>query len=289
MGDKITAGIGLGVMSYSLFSLHDASNKWLVAFMPAWQVLFFRSVTIVIACLVIGRGALVARAIATPSKRAMLMRSTLTLSAWICYYSAARDMPLAQLLTLYFSSPLITMMLAIPMLGERITRPRWIAAGLGFTGVLIASDPVGVRASFATGLVLFAAVLWGIAIILMRQIARRESSMLQMFYQNCFFLLITGTLTAFTWVTPHGSQFWLLLAVGVLGGLGQYSLFEACRMAPASVMATVEYTALVWAFVLGYLVWGDIPSLPIWIGAGLILSSGIFLLVMEHRRSRRGG
>ncbi len=288
MGDRISAGIGLGVLAYSLFSLHDATNKWLVAFMPVWQVLFFRSLTITLACLAIGRGPLLARALSTPLKTALFSRSVLTLAAWLCYYTAAREMELAQLMTLYFSAPLITMVLAIPLLGERVPPSRWLAASLGFAGVLVASDPFGVRASRATGLVLLAAVMWGIAIILMRQIARRESSMLQMFYQNFFFLIVTGSVTAFTWVTPGGIQLPLLLAVGVLGGLGQFTLFEGCRLAPASVMATVEYTALLWAFVLGFVIWGDIPSVPIFAGAGLILLSGVFLLVME-RRARRAG
>ena len=286
MGDRMGLGIGLGALAYSLFAMHDASNKWLVAFMPAWQVLFFRSLTVTIACLAIGRGPLLARALSTPLKRPLLVRCALTLAAWLCYYTAARDLPLAQMMTLYFSSPLITMVLAIPMLGERVTGARWLAAGIGFLGVLVASDPFGVHASVATLLVLIAAVLWGIAIVLMRQIARRESSLLQMLYQNLSFVLVTGALTAFTWVTPSGIQWPLLLAIGVLGGLGQFTLFEACRMAPASVMATVEYTALIWGFVLGYLIWGDVPSLAIFAGAGLILASGLFLVVME-RRARR--
>ncbi len=285
-GDRIGLGIGLGALAYSMFAMHDASNKWLVAFMPAWQVLFCRSLTVTVACLAIGRGRLLTQALATPLKGPLLLRSGLTLLAWLCYYTAARDLPLAQMLTLYFSAPLITMLLAIPILGERITGVRWITAGLGFAGVLVASDPFGVHASTATALVLFAAVLWGIAIILMRQIARRESSLLQMLYQNVTFLVVTGTLTAFSWVMPTGIQWPLLLAIGVLGGLGQFTLFEACRLAPASVMATVEYTALVWGFVLGYLVWGDIPSVAIFAGAGLILASGLLLVVMERRRGK---
>ena len=284
VGDRVGAGIGLGVLAYSLFAMHDASNKWLVASFPVWQVLFARSLTITIATIAIGRGQLLARAIATPLKIPLMIRGALTLAAWLCYYTAAHDMSLAQLMTLYFSSPLITMVLAIPILGERVTPARWIAAGIGFLGVLVASDPFGVRVSLATILVLAAAVMWGVAIILMRQIARREPSILQMLYQSALFLVVTGSMTAFTWVTPTGFQWLILLAVGVLGGLGQFFLFEGCRLAPASVMSTVEYTALIWGFVLGYLVWGDIPSAAIFAGAGLIVVSGVFLVLAERRR-----
>ncbi|MCW3473460.1 DMT family transporter [Limobrevibacterium gyesilva] len=284
--DRTMLGIGLGVFAYSLFALHDASNKWLVATLPVWQVLFFRSVTIVIGAVAVGRTALLSRALETQLKGPLLFRGVITLAAWLCYYTAARSMPLAQLLTLYFSAPIMTTLLAIPLLGERVTAARWISVILGFLGVLIASDPFGVRASLATALVLIAAAFWGYAIILMRQIARRESSLLQMFYQNLCFLVVTGTLTAFSWVPPTTGELVLLLAVGVLGGLGQFSLFEGARFAPASVMGTVEYSSLLWAFVLGYVIWGDIPSLPVFAGAATILAAGIFLVVMERRAVR---
>jgi len=288
-GDRVLLGIGLGVLAYSLFAVHDATNKYLVAFLPVWQVLFFRSATIALACLAIGRGALLARAVATPLKGPLALRAAITLAAWLCYYTAARSLPLAQLLTLYFSSPIMTTLLAIPLLGERISRSRWVSLGLGFAGVLLASDPFGVRFSLPTGLVLIAAGLWGYAIILMRQIARREASLLQMFYQNMCFLVVTGALTLFTWQVPTVFQLLLLLAVGVLGGLGQFALFESARLAPASVMGTVEYIALPWAFVLGWLVFGDALSVPVAAGAGLIFLAGLLLVTMERRGRGRAG
>ncbi|MBU6499703.1 MAG: DMT family transporter [Rhodospirillales bacterium] len=289
--DRTLAGMGLGVLAYTLFSLHDASNKWLVAFLPVWQVLFFRSATIVIGCIAIGRAPLLARAIETPLKGPLIFRGLITLAAWLCYYTAARTLPLAQLLTLYFSAPLMTTLLAIPLLGEQVSASRWVSVVIGFLGVVVASgvwsESQTVHASLPTALVLIAACLWGYAIILMRQIARRETSMLQMFYQNLCFLLVTGVLTALTWTPPTGFELLLLLAVGVLGGLGQFSLFEGARLVPASVMATVEYSALIWGFILGYLIWGDIPSTPIVLGAVLILAAGLFLVVMERRAQNR--
>jgi drug/metabolite transporter (DMT)-like permease len=287
MGDRVTLGIGLGVLAYSFFSIHDAGNKWLVATLPVWQVLFFRSLTITTGCLIAWRGRLVSRMIETPLKRELALRGAINLLAWLSYYTAARSMQLAQLLTLYFSAPLIITLLARPLLGERVTTVRWISVLIGFAGVLVASDPFGVRVSSATFLVLTAAVLWAIGILLMRRIARSEASMVQMFAQNLCFLVATGLVTAFTWKTPTPREFVLLFGVGVLGGAGQFTMFEAIRYAPASVMATVEYSALVWGFVLGYLVWGDIPPVAIFAGAALILSAGLFLVFMERRAARK--
>jgi drug/metabolite transporter (DMT)-like permease len=281
-----TIGIGLGVLAYGMFSWHDATIKWLVAELPIWQVLFCRSLTIVIGCVVIGRTRLLARAVATPLKASLALRGAITLVAWLCYYRASRSLPLAQLLSLYFASPLAVTLLAAPLLGERVTRARWAAVLVGFAGVVMAADPVDVHLSPATALVLIAAALWGYGIILMRRISRRESSMLQMLYVNGFFLIGTGVACVFTWQMPSWSQAGLLLAIGVLGGLAQFALFEGCRHAPASVMATVEYTALIWAFILGYVIWGDIPVPAVFIGAGLILLAGLVLVLAERRAAR---
>jgi drug/metabolite transporter (DMT)-like permease len=286
-GDNVVRGILLGVLAYSLFSIHDATNKWLVATLPVWQVMFFRSVTIVAGALAVGRTPLISRALSTPLKLPLLGRGLLTMVAWLCYYTAAPHMPLAQLMTLYFSAPILTTLLAIPLLGERVTGARWISVLVGFAGVVVASDPFGLRVSWSTALVLVAALFWGYAIILMRQIARAESSLLQILYQNLTFLAFTGPLCLLDWVPPTGFDLLLLLAIGVLGGLGQFVLFEGARLAPASVMATVEYTSLVWAFLLGFLVWGDLPTLAISCGAALILASGLFMVVMERRAGRR--
>lgn len=284
--DRVMAGIGLGVLAYALFSLHDATNKYLVATLPVWQILFFRSVTIVVVCLAIGRRKLLIRLVETPLKVPLMARGLLTLVAWLCYYTAARFLPLAQLLTLYFSAPILTTLLAKPLLGEHVSPVRWASVLLGFVGVVIAVDPVGMQASWPMLLVLAAAAMWGYAIILMRQIARKEPSILQMLVQNLTFLVITGALSAFTWVSPDPFQLLLLFAIGVIGGIGQYFLFEGSRLAPAAVMSAMEYTSLLWAFVLGYLIFGDIPTLPVWIGAGTILASGV-LLVASERRARK--
>ena len=178
-------------------------------------------------------------------------------------------------------------MLAAPVLGEVVTRGRWIAVAVGFVGVMIASDPLGVQLSLATVLVLLAACMWGYGVLLMRQIARRESSLLQMLASNSVFVVATGAMSLVEWRPTHPAQFGLLLAVGILGGLGQFTLFEGARRAPASVMATVEYSGLLWAFILGYAIFGDIPRPAVFVGAALIVCAGVLLIGTERRAARR--
>jgi drug/metabolite transporter (DMT)-like permease len=286
--DRAMVGIGLGVLAYVFFSGHDATIKFLVESLPVWQILFVRSAIITVMCLCIGRTPLVAQAARTKLKTPLLLRGLLTLVAWLCYYTAARSLPLAQLITLYFAAPLIVTVLAAPVLGEVVTRGRWIAVALGFAGVMVASDPLGVRLSWPTVLVLFAACLWGYGVLLMRQIARRESSLLQILASNLVFVIATGAMSLADWQPVHAMQLWLLLAVGVLGGLGQFCLFEGARRAPATVMATVEYSGLLWAFVLGYAIFGDIPRPAVFAGAALIVCAGVLLIGTERRAARRG-
>lgn len=286
--DRIGRGAALGALAYGLFAVHDATNKWLVATLPVWQLLFFRSGVIVAGCLAVGRKPLLRRLIATPLRWPLAARATLTLTAWLAYYSAARSLPLAQLLTLYFSAPLVTTLLAIPLLGERVSGTRWVSVLLGFLGVLVVAHPVGMRATQATWLVLAAAAIWGYTVILMRRIARLEPTMVQMLAQNLFFMIVTGGLSAASWVVPHPTQLPLLLLIGVLGGAGQFLLFEAARFAPAVVIATVEYSALIWAFMLGYWIFGDIPDFSVWIGAAMILVAGVIMLWPERRTAFQG-
>ena len=278
-------GMGLGVTAYFLFALHDASIKFLVGRgIPAWEVLMFRSAVIVVFCAGFGGRAMLARAVVTPIKRILLLRAGITLVAWLCYYSAARTLPLAQLLTLYFAAPIITTLLAVPLLREKIPPARWLSVLCGFAGVVVACDPGGVPISLATVLVLTAATFWGYAIILMRQTAMRESNLLLMFYTNGAFLLATAIGCATVrWQTPSWAELGLLFAVGGIGSVAQLALFEGMRHATASVMATVEYSALLWAFVLGFLIWGDIPRLGVFLGAGLILLAGGVLVASERR------
>lgn len=280
-----TLGMALGVLSYLCFALHDATIKLLVGgATPVWMVLFARSAAICAVCVAVGRGRLLRRAVATPIKPALFARGAINLAAWLCYYTAARDLPLAQLLTLYFAAPLVTTLLAAPMLGERVTRARWLSAGVGFVGVVVACDPGGVAVSRATLLVLLAAGLWGYAVILMRRTALQESNLLLMFYTNGVFLAATaGAGAAFGWTPPDGRALALLLAVGGIGTLAQLALFEGMRHAAASVMATVEYSALLWAFALGFLIWGDVPTLAVFLGAAMILLAGALLVVTERR------
>jgi drug/metabolite transporter (DMT)-like permease len=284
--ERQTLGMMLALLAYSMLAMQDATVKWLVDTVPVWQVLFVRSAILALGCLAVGGRPLLRHAAVTPTRPLLVGRGVVTLVAWVCYFNAARFLPLGELVTLYFTAPVIVTLLAAPLLGEQVGWIRWVAVGLAFFGTVLAVNPVGLSLSPATLLVLIGALLWAYGVILTRQIARREPSLVQMFFNNCFFLLVTGIACAFTWHQPGASEMWLLMLVGLLGGIGQFSLFESAQHAPVSLTAPLEYTALLWAFLLGFLVWGDAPRPGVFLGAALILFAGL-LLLLTHRNAHK--
>jgi drug/metabolite transporter (DMT)-like permease len=242
--ERVLAGILLTGAAYLLFSTQDASIKLLVTGMTVWQIMFFRSITILGACAAIGGRQLFDDTVRSPIVRPMLVRSAFTLAAWLCYYNAARSLQLAELTTVYYAAPIIVTVLSVFLLGEKVPVLRWLAVLVGFAGVFIACDPTHLGLSVPVLLVLAAAFLWGIAIVLLRRTALAERSMIQLLLNNFYFLLFSAVPALLWWKTPDWTQLLLLASVGALGGLAQYLLFEGMKRTPASVLAPLEYTSL---------------------------------------------
>lgn len=284
--DRIYAGIMLTSIAYFFFTLHDAAVKLLVAAIPVWQVLFFRSITILFGCLVFGGRPLYVEAVRSPVMKPMFLRSFLILVAWLCYYTAARDLQLAELTTIYYAAPVIVTVMSVFVLKERVPPVRWAAVFIGFAGVYLACDPATLGLSIPVLLVLTAAFLWGLAIVLLRKIALQEKTIVQMILNNCFFLVTAGLPLFYVWQTPSWSETLLLFGAGTLAGIAQFTLFEGMKRAEASIVATFEYTGLVWSFLLGYLIWADIPRREVFLGASLIIGAGLLMIAGEHFRRR---
>ena len=274
--------------AYAVLACQDATIKWLVVDLPVWQVLCCRSLVVMVSCLAWNRGTLAQRALTSPVRVALLCRGLVALAAWLCYFSASRVLPFGQLVTLWFAAPLFVVALSVRFLGERVGPTRWAAVALGFGGTLAAADPHGLSLNVGAGLALLGAVLWACSVIMTRFIARVETSPVQMVTSNLVFLIATGVMTMSEWKKPTLCELSLCVLVGGLGGLGQLWLFEAMRRAPASLLAPIEYSALPWAFAIGYVVWSDVPTFRVFLAAALIGAAGLSLLwgAKLHTHSR---
>jgi len=284
--DRVFAGIALTSLAYFLFTAHDAVVKLLVAAIPVWEVLFFRSLTILVGCLVFGGRSAYRQAWHSPVFRPMFLRSFLILSAWLCYYTAARELQLAELTTYYYAAPIIITVLSILVLGEKVPVVRWAAVAVGFAGVYIACDPANLGLSQPVLLVLAAAFCWSLSIVLLRKLALQEKTVVQMVLNNAFFLVTAGIPMIHLWRTPSIGEAGLLAIAGTIAGIAQFTLFEGMKRAAASVVAPFEYTSLVWAFVLGYLIWHDVPRDEVFVGAVMIVGAGALIIASEHFRRR---
>lgn len=282
--EKVFVGIVLTSFAYLLFSMQDAAIKLLVVGISVWQILFFRSAVILIGCAAIGGRRLFVESFRSPIAVPMLLRSFLTLAAWLCFYTAAKSLQLAELTTIYFAAPIIVTLLSILLLGEKVPAMRWLAVLLGFAGVFVACDPAHVGLTTPVLLVLAAACIWALAIVLLRKIALQERTIIQLVLNNAFFLVIAGVPAIFLWQVPDRGALVLLVAVGTLGGVAQFLLFSGMKHAPVSIIAPFEYTALVWAFALGFAIWGDIPRPEVFVGAAIIVSAGLVILASERFR-----
>jgi drug/metabolite transporter (DMT)-like permease len=283
MSKTALSGVLLTIFSYFLFSLQDASVKFLVTSLPVFQILFIRSVVIFCCCILIGRGPLIVNAIGSPVLKPLFLRNLLLLAAWLCYYNAARYLGLAELTTVYYASPVLITLLAVPILKEEVPAIRWLAVVFGFIGVVIACNPIGrgMTLSMPVGLALCAAVFWAFSTVLLRKTALHEKTMVQMTISSGFFIVLTGTASLFFWTPVSFRELLMMASTGIFAGIAQFALFESFRRAPVSVLAPFEYTSLIWAFILGFLIWGDIPSHNVFYGAALIFLAGVVILFGE--------
>jgi len=280
-------GIGLAVVGYFLFSLQDAAVKWLVADRTVWEILFVRSATIAMLCLALGRAGIVRQVVVSGNKGPLLWRGAVILAAWLCYYQAARTLQLAELVTIYFAAPLMVTALSILLLKEQVRWQRWAGTSVGFIGVVVACQPGGAVSPAPVLLTLLAALLWAYSNILVRRISAFETTIMQMLFANAAFVLICGATLPWTWTGPSIVEISLMVAIGFAGAAAQYLLLEGFRLAPASLIAPFEYTSLLSAFLLSFLVWGDIPRKAVFVGAALIIASGILVIFAEWQAGRR--
>lgn len=223
----------------------------------------------------------------TARPAAHLMRAAIGLTTMVLAFSALAYLPLAEATTISFAAPLFAVALSALLLREPVGRHRWSAVALGFAGVLIVMQPGGEQLPL-TGLVIAVLAAFGVACvnITVRQIGKTEDPQTTVLWFTATSILVVGVLMPF-YAEPHDLRDWLvLLGVGTFGGLGQLFLTTSLRYAPVAVIVPFDYTQLLWAVLLGWLLWGTEAPGTTWIGAAVIVASGLYTLYREHRTGR---
>jgi len=264
--------------------VHDVLVKAVIHDIPVVQILFLRSVVVVLICLGIGRMGVVRGLIKSTNKPMLLLRGVLTLAAWCMYYPAGKALQLAEMTTLYYVAPVITVVLAVVLLKERLTLARVGASAIGFFGVVVAVNPAGITIGIPALMALGAAFLWSVAMIVMRTVSKSESSLVLVFSMNLFYVVVLAGFALPFWVPMDMREIGFIVLTGILGLVAQYALIDAARLVPASVLGTVEYSALCWSFIFGFLFYAEMPAPLVYLGAGMVVAAGIIIAVSERRR-----
>ena len=282
--EEIRRGIFYIIASVFVFASANAMVKVAEATYPATQVVFFRCAFSLVPCLVLiatHGGFKVLRTRRLPEH---LGRGIMQFASTIAIFIAFHLMPLADVAAITFSSPLFVTVLSIPALGEKVGPHRWAAVLLGFVGVLIMAHPGAGSMSYGALLALANAALGASITIAMRRMTLSESSTTLVSYQAIVTTALSVLALPLGWITPDLGGALMLMAIGFCSGIGQFLWTQAFRFAPAAVCAPFNYTSIVWAMGFGFLIWGDVPTPLLVLGAAVVASSGLYILYRETIR-----
>jgi drug/metabolite transporter (DMT)-like permease len=271
------------VLFVAMDTLFKALTRDFAVMQLVWARFFFSALVVVVALrLVMGRLPWRSRA-----PQLQMIRSLLLMGCTFCFSSALARIPLADTTAVNFASPLVTVALAALWLGEAVGRRRWAGVVVGFLGVMVAVRPpflTGAPLDWAYLLPLGSAALFACYNILTRKLAALDDPRTTILYTGLAATAVSSLLQPFVWQWPSAAEWALLATIGGLGALSHGLLVLAYARAPASLLAPLSYTQLVWATLAGWWVFGDAPDGWTLAGAAIIACGGI-LAVLPPRAS----
>ncbi|WP_051248795.1 DMT family transporter [Inquilinus limosus] len=278
-------GIALYAGGVFVLCVMDAMIKWLSADYPIAQIVFFRATIGLIPTLVMLYRPPGLEALRTRRVGAHLLRGVVGVIGTFGFFWAFAVMPLADAYAIGFAAPMFITAMSVPILGERVGLKRWLAVLVGFAGVMIMIRPGGEGSTFGSGgaIALLATAAYALSMVLMRLYSRTETNASMIFYATLVIIAVAGVQMPFVWVTPSWEDAGLLAVLGLLGGIGAIMMAQAYRVATPSIVVPFEYTGMIWGVGLGFMLWGDVPDLWIWVGSAVVIASGLYIL---HRETR---
>lgn len=280
---------GTAILLFSLgiffFAVNDALGKWLVSDYPVGEIMLIRSMGVVL---------FLAPMMATdPASRQIpvqlglhALRILVMAGDTFAFYFATKSLPLADVMTFYLAAPLFVTGMAVLLLGERIGPWRVVALLLGFTGVVIALQPSTRSVAPGAAVALGGSLMFATAMIITRRL-RQCHWVTLLAGQFVGAGAIGGVASSFDWVMPSPFDAGLMVLVGLVSMMCFVSINRALRLAQASVLAPFQYGSIVWAVLLGWFIWGDLPTPAMWTGIGCIVASGAIVWLRERRAGQQ--
>jgi drug/metabolite transporter (DMT)-like permease len=290
---NVRLAISIKLLSVLLFAVMSVLVRFVGQSVPLGQVVFFRSAFAILPVVVIyaWRGEL-AGAVRTGRPLGHVGRGLISVAGMFLNFAALARLPLVDATAISFASPLITVALAARILKEPVRIYRWSAVAIGFAGVLVMLWPylslAGFVAASSTSAVgaacaVTAAFTNAGTVIQTRRLTDSETTSCIVFYFSLICMLAGLASLPFAWQPPSAVELTALVSIGVIGGLSHIFLTESYRCAPASVVAPFDYLALLWAFLFGYALFGEIPSQYVYAGAAIVVGSGLFVIWRERQ------
>jgi len=280
------AGIGLMVLGIFLFCCNDALGKWLLGSYSVWQMLVIRSIAaIALLAPFIWREGRAAFASA-PRPGLQVLRVSLSVMESIMFFWALSYLPLADTVTFYLAAPIYVTAISALFLQERVGWRRWSAVVAGFVGVIIALRPSTATLTWPALIAIVGSLGFAVFLIITRML-RGTSDVVMVSGQFGAMLVVSGAVAPIGWIAPSALDFGLMLVLGVVAMTAFACMNRSLKLAPASVVVPYQYTMIVWAVVLGWLVFGDVPDAFTLTGAAIIVGAGLYILWREQIVARR--
>ncbi len=288
---NIAKAVSLKIAGTVMFALMNAQGRYLGELYPLGEVVFFRSLFAAIPIIIFfGLRNELKGALHTNRPWDHVVRGTFGVVGVFCTFGALARIPIADFTAIAFLAPLVTVIFAAVFLREKVHIYRWSAVIIGFCGIILmlipyfqdhaamtASTLIGVGFAFANT---FTA---GGATIQIRRLTATEKTSSIVIIMTSLVLLASLLTLPFGWRMPASwFDVMMFVGIGISGGLGQIFFTDSLRHAPASFLAPFDYTALLWAFMIGYWVFGEVPTLYVVAGAAIVAGAGIFVILRER-------
>ncbi|ARP90852.1 EamA family transporter [Bordetella genomosp. 9] len=280
-------GIACILCGVLCLTVSDAIAKWLGSAYSPVQILFLRATIALpfVAGIVMMLGG--RHALRTRHPGIHLLRGAINVISAVAFYTGLRYLPFAEATAISYAAPLCVTLLSVLLLKERVDAVQWTALVAGFAGVVLIVRPGSAGFDAAALLPLATAVLYAFMMITARAIGPGESVLTMGLYIVAAQLVCSALPLPWFWRTPDPSHWPFFAGVALFSTMGLTLITQAFRIAPASVVAPFDYMGLVWAALLGWMVWREAPDALTWLGALVIVVAGLTLILREAMRGER--
>ena len=280
----VTRGIVLMCLSTVSFSIMHGLVRFVAEVMPPFQIAFFRNIfgLAFLFPLLIRSGFVILR---TERIELHALRGLINVVAMLMFFTALSISPIAKVTALGFTAPIFMAILAVIVLGERFRIYRWSAIFLGFVGMLIILRPGLVVIDTGALLVIGSAVLWAVAMLIIKIQSRTESSLTIVAYMGIFLGVFSIAPALWVWQPFELQTLGLMILIGLFGSIAQMAISESLKETDPTALMPFDFLKLIWTAMIGAWFFSEVPDIFTWIGATVIFSSGFFIAMRERRTS----